>query len=239
MPSHRPVIGITVGTCSTRQQNPRFGTNQVYVRSIEDAGGLAVLIPPMAKRDAVELLDRLDGLMIPGGADVDPSFYGETAAPDVEESDRPRDNLEMALIRAAEKRRMSVFGICRGQQMVNVVHGGTLYQDIRTQTGSKLKHRSPKSQGRDYLSHEVDIEADSWFAETVHSKHLRVNSLHHQAVHGIGRGLRVTAVSPDGIIEGLETADRRVVCVQCHPEELSEIRWARDLFSSFVASCRD
>jgi len=193
----------------------------------------------MAKRDAVELLDRLDGLMIPGGADVDPSFYGETAAPDVEESDRPRDNLEMALIRAAEKRRMSVFGICRGQQMVNVVHGGTLYQDIRTQTGSKLKHRSPKSQGRDYLSHEVDIEADSWFAETVHSKHLRVNSLHHQAVHGIGRGLRVTAVSPDGIIEGLETADRRVVCVQCHPEELSEIRWARDLFSSFVASCRD
>jgi putative glutamine amidotransferase len=239
MPSRRPVIGITVGTCSTRQQNPRFGTNRVYVQSIEDAGGIAVLIPPMARREAVELLDRLDGLMIPGGADVDASFYGETPAPGVEESDKARDNLEMALIRAAEKRRMSVFGICRGQQMVNVVHGGTLYQDIRTQTGSKLKHRSPKSYGRDYLSHEVDIEADSWFAETVHSKHLRVNSLHHQAVHGIGRGLRVTAVSPDGIIEGLETADRRVVAVQCHPEELSEIRWARDLFSSFVASCRD
>jgi putative glutamine amidotransferase len=239
MPSRRPVIGITVGTCSIRQQNPRFGTNQVYVRSVEEAGGIAVLIPPIAKREAVELLDRLDGLMIPGGADVDSSFYGEAPAPGVEESDRPRDNLEMALIRAAEKRHMSVFGICRGQQMVNIAHGGTLYQDITTQTGSKLKHRSPKSRGRDYLAHDVDIEPDSWFAETVHSKHIRVNSLHHQAARTIGRGLRVTALSPDDIIEGLETADRRVVAVQCHPEELSEIPWARDLFRSFVASCRD
>jgi len=239
MPSRRPVIGITVGTCSTRQQSPRFGTNQVYVRSVEDAGGIAVLIPPMPRREAVELLDRLDGLLIPGGADADPSFYGETPAPNLEDPDRPRDNLEVALIRAAEKRQMSVFGICRGQQMVNIAHGGTLYQDIKSQTGSKLKHRSPKSRGRDYLSHDIEIEADSWFAETVHSKHLKVNSLHHQAACGIGRGLRVTALSPDGIIEGLETPDRRVVSVQCHPEELSEIRWARDLFGSFVASCRD
>ncbi len=239
MPSRHPVIGVTVGTSSTKQQTPRFGTNQVYVRSIEDAGGIAILIPPMAKREAVELLDRIDGLMIPGGADVDSSFYGEAPAPGVEEFDRPRDNLEMALIRAAEKRRMSVFGICRGQQMVNITHGGTLYQDIQEQTGSKLKHRSPKSRGRGYLAHDIDIETDSWFAETVHSRHLRVNSLHHQAARTIGRGLRVTAVSPDGIIEGLETPDRRVVAVQCHPEELSEIRWARDLFRSFVASCRD
>lgn len=209
------------------------------MRSIERAGGIAVLIPPMPGREAVSLLDRIDGLLVPGGADIDSGFYGETAAPGVEESDRPRDTLEMALVRAAEKRRLPVFGICRGQQVINVVHGGTLYQDIKTETGSHLKHCSPKSRGRDYLAHDIEIDGDSWFAETASSKHLRVNSLHHQAARTIGRGLRVTARSSDGIVEGLETADRRVVAVQCHPEELSELRWARDLFSSFVASCRD
>ena len=239
MPSRRPVIGLTVGTSSTEKQNPRFGTNQVYVHGIERAGAIAVLIPPMAGRQAATLLDRIDGLLVPGGADIDPGFYGEAPAPGVDESDRPRDSLEMALVRAAEKRRMPVFGICRGQQVINVVHGGTLYQDIKTETGSRLKHRSPKSRGRDYLAHDVEIDGDSWFAETASAKHLRVNSLHHQSARTIGRGLRVTARSSDGIVEGLETADRRVVAVQCHPEELSELRWARDLFSSFVASCRD
>jgi putative glutamine amidotransferase len=239
MSSHRPVIGITVGTCSTSQQTPRFGTNQVYTRSVERAQGIAILIPPMPKREAVALLARLDGLMIPGGADVHPGFYGETPIPNVEDADQPRDNLEMALIRAAEKRRMPVFAICRGQQMVNVVHGGTLYQDIKMQTGSRIKHHSPKAWGRAYLAHEVQIEADSWFAETVHSRQLKVNSLHHQAARKIGHGLRVTALSADGIIEGLETADRRVVAVQCHPEELTDVGWARDLFRSFVSSCRD
>jgi putative glutamine amidotransferase len=239
MSLHRPVIGITVGTCSTSHQTPRFGTNQVYTRSVEQAGGIAILIPPMPSREAVALLDRVDGLMIPGGADVHPGFYGETPIPNVEEADQSRDHLEMALIRAAEKRHIPIFAICRGQQMVNVAHGGTLYQDIRTQTGSRVKHQSPKSRGRAYLAHDVEIEADSWFAETVHSRHLKVNSLHHQAARKIGRGLRVTAISPDGIIEGLETADRRVVAVQCHPEELPDMRWARDLFRSFVVSCRD
>jgi putative glutamine amidotransferase len=239
MSPHRPVIGITVGTCSTSQQTPRFGTNQVYTRSVGQAGGIAILIPPMPEREAVALLDRLDGLLIPGGADVHPGFYGEAPFPNVEEADQSRDNLEMALIRAAEKRRMPIFAICRGQQMVNVVHGGTLYQDIKTQTGSRVKHHSPKSRGRAYLAHDVQIETDSWFAETVHSRQLKVNSLHHQAARKIGRGLRVTALSPDGIIEGLETADRRVVAVQCHPEELPDVGWARDLFRSFVASCRD
>lgn len=239
MSSHRPVIGITVGTCSTSHQTPRFGTNQVYTRSVEEARGTAILIPPMPRRDAIALLDRLDGLMIPGGADVHPGVYGETPMPNVEDADQARDNLEMALIRAAEQRRMPIFAICRGQQMVNVVHGGTLYQDIKTQTGSRVKHHSPKARGRAYLAHDVQIEADSWFAETVRSRHLRVNSLHHQAARDVGRGLRVTAVSQDGIIEGLETADRRVVAVQCHPEELPDVGWARDLFRSFVSSCRD
>jgi putative glutamine amidotransferase len=239
MPSRRPVIGITVGTSSTKRQTPRFGTNQVYVRAVEGAGGIAVLIPPMPKRESIELLDRLDGLLIPGGADADPSLYGEAPAPSIEEWDRPRDDLELALIRAAEKRGMSVFGVCRGQQLINIAHGGTLFQDIKTETGSRIKHRSPKSRGRDYLAHEIEIDGSSWFAETARSKHLTVNSLHHQAARSIGRGLHVTAWSSDGIIEGLETADRRVVAVQCHPEELTEIRWARNLFGSFVASCRD
>src|SRR5258708_28648161 len=179
MPSRRPVIGLTVGTSSTEKQNPRFGTNQVYVHGIERAGAIAVLIPPMAGRQAATLLDRIDGLLVPGGADIDPGFYGEAPAPGVDESDRPRGSLEMALVRAAEKRRMPVFGICRGQQGINVVHGGTLYQDIKTETRRPLKHRSPKSPGREYLAHDVEIDGDSGVAGPALAKRLRGRRLPH------------------------------------------------------------
>jgi putative glutamine amidotransferase len=228
-----------VGTCSTPQQNPRYGTNQVYVASVERAGGTALLIPPIEHGAAVGLLSRLDGLIVPGGADVHPSFYGERVHTTLEDPDQPRDTLEMTMIRAARRRRMPVFGICRGMQMVNVTLGGTLYQDIASDTESKIRHKPPRARGRAFLAHEIDIAPDSWFAETARSKHLAVNSLHHQAVRKVGRGLRVTARSADGIIEGLETPDRRIVCVQCHPEELTTVRWARDLFRAFIASCRD
>jgi len=237
--ARRPVIGITCGTSSKRGQTERYGLNQVYVQSVADAGGAPVLVPPMERTEAVTLLQRLDGLLVPGGADIHPSFYGQRPGAHLEETDKARDSLEMVLIRSATRRCIPVFAICRGMQMLNVAFGGTLYQDIKTETGSKVRHNTPKSWGRDRLAHSVDIEPDSWFAETTHARHLDVNSLHHQAVRDIGRGLRVTATSPDGIIEGLETSDRRVVAVQCHPEELQSLSWARSLFRSFVASARD
>src|SRR5258708_35413796 len=105
MPSRRPVIGLTVGTSSTEKQNPRFGTNQVYVHGIERAGAIAVLIPPMAGRQAATLLDRIDGLLVPGGADIDPGFYGEAPPPRGDPPDRPRDRLVMGRVDATGSER--------------------------------------------------------------------------------------------------------------------------------------
>src|SRR5258708_23072361 len=105
MPSRRPVIGLTVGTSSTEKQNPRFGTNQVYVHGIERAGAIAVLIPPMAGRQAATLLDRIDDLLVPGAADIDPGFYGDAPPPGLYQSDRPRDTLRLPPARAADNSR--------------------------------------------------------------------------------------------------------------------------------------
>lgn len=131
---------------------------------------------------------------------------------------------------------MPTFGICRGMQMINVVCGGTLYQDLPSELPGSLRHSSPSELGRSHLEHDVQINPRSWFAEVAGGTGLVVNSLHHQAVKDIGSGLVVTATSEDGVVEGLETEDRQMVSVQCHSEELLEFAWARSLFESFVAA---
>ena len=230
------MIGITCGTTSTAGQTPRFGTNQVYVAAIAEAGGLAVLLPPPVASRAAELLDRLDGLLIPGGADVDPGRYRAPRSSLVEFTDPARDELESACISEARSRRMPVFGICRGMQMINVAFGGTLYQDLETEFPGALRHATPRERGRSHLEHDIQVRADSWFAEAAGATALHVNSLHHQAVKEVGEGLVITATSEDGVIEGLETPDRQTVAIQCHTEELMDLPWARATFTNFIAA---
>jgi putative glutamine amidotransferase len=233
-----PVIGITSGTTSHEGQTPRFGTNQAYASAIAEAGGVPLLVVPCAPTRAAPILDRLDGLLVPGGADVDPSLYGAVRSEEVVYTDPARDALELECLSEARRRGMPVFGICRGMQIVNVVFGGSLHQDIPMELPGALRHCSSPELGRYHLEHRVQVSAGSWFAEAAGATSLMVNSLHHQAMKDVGEGRVVTAVAEDGVIEALETEDRQTVSVQCHLEELRHLAWACGLFESFVVAAR-
>jgi putative glutamine amidotransferase len=222
----KPRIGIT---CSHLRVE---GYYDPYLRAIASAGAEPVPLeprtPPPDAGGAATMLGRVDGLLLPGGWDVDPMLYGERREEKTVEVDTTLDLTEIALVRGAVSGGVPVFGICRGQQLVNVALGGSLLQHI---DGHDM-HGQPRS----LLAHAIDIDPDSELGHVVSDPALMVNSLHHQAVKKLAPGLRATAHSPDGIIEALESSDGLVVAVQCHPEELvAEQSWARSLFERFVA----
>jgi putative glutamine amidotransferase len=228
----RPLIAVTVGNRRGKNGMARLAVNRQYVDALQGAGADVVLLPP---GPLPPLLDRLDGVMIPGGVDVAPRHYGEEPRPGLGAVDEDLDAIELPLVRAAAERGLPVFGICRGQQVVNVALGGTLYQDIVSDGASSTAHDEPLEKGRDFLAHTIDVEPDSRLCRLLGATHLSVNSFHHQVVRRVAPGLRVTATSEDGLVEGLESADGRVLTIQCHPEELTALAWARSLFGGFVA----
>ncbi|HLQ31877.1 MAG TPA: gamma-glutamyl-gamma-aminobutyrate hydrolase family protein [Chloroflexota bacterium] len=239
----RPLIGITCGTLTPEHGEPAYGANQAYVQALQQAGALVVLIPPGGVAAASALVERLDGLLLPGGADIDPRSYGEEPVDEVTATYPERDELEIAALCAARERGTPVFGICRGQQLINVALGGTLYQDLPSQLTLKhddeaVPHRTARELGRDYLGHEIEVRPESRLRSILGQERLWVNTFHHQAVKSVAPGLMVTATSPDGVTEGLETPDGRILAVQCHPEELTHLEWAAALFRAFVEQAR-
>jgi putative glutamine amidotransferase len=221
----RPRIGLT---CSPLREE---GYYDPYLRAIESAGAEGVVIAPLptqpGRQDTERILSGIDGLMVPGGWDVAPEEYGGNRVTEMTQLDRALDQTEAALVRGAVEAGVPVLGICRGQQLINVALGGSLLQHI----DGHDEHGHPR--GR--LSHVVTVEASSELGQ-VAPHQLMVNSLHHQAVDKLAAGLRATAHSPDGIVEGVESADGMVVAVQSHPEELiADEAWARALFAQFVA----
>jgi putative glutamine amidotransferase len=174
--------------------------------------------------------------VLTGGEDVDPARYGEKRHEKVRFVNAARDATEAALVEAARARRKPVLAICRGVQMLNVALGGTLVQDIPSEVDTKIAH--DEDSPRDLRSHEISIEPDSLIAKAVGTEHLTVNSFHHQSAKRVADGLRVTARSPDGVIEGLESTDDNwwVMGVQWHPEDLTDSPepWDRGLFKAFA-----
>jgi putative glutamine amidotransferase len=232
--SGRPLIGMTAGTPLSYNRVPCYAANQHYVTSLRAAGADVVVLPAGAPVPA-RLLERLDGILFPGGVDVDPASYGEEARPELGAVDPELDALELPLVRAAVDRGLPVLGICRGQQVVNVALGGTLYQDLSAAGVTRRPHHAPLENGRDYLDHEIAVVEGSHLASIVGADRLRVNSFHHQAVRRLAPSLTVGATSPDGVIEATESADGRVLTLQCHPESLSPSHaWAQNLFKAFV-----
>ncbi|MGH2365622.1 MAG: gamma-glutamyl-gamma-aminobutyrate hydrolase family protein [Chloroflexota bacterium] len=235
MEGPRPIIGITCGTVRTGSGNDTYGQRANYAQAIQRAGGLAVLLVPDRAEATLDLLARLDGLLLPGGADVDPGAYGEARLPESGPADAGLDALELSLARLASQRGTPLLGICRGQQAINVALGGSLYQDIGAQMGREIDHRAPRGQPDDFLAHNISLLAGSHLAAVLGTSELRVNSTHHQAVKAVAPVLRQVAQSPDGVVEGLESGDGRILTLQCHPERLQNEVWAQHLFEHFVA----
>lgn len=218
--NQRPRIAITT--------SPRRGEDYYapYRRAVEAAGAEPVELPPGTPE-----LPHVDGLLLPGGWDVDPSLYGEPKDEKVGPIDRALDETELRMFEQARERELPVLGICRGQQVINVAMGGTLLQH--------LDDHDVRGHGRSHLAHTIEVDPSSELGHAAGEHKIRVNSLHHQAVKQLATGLHQTAHGEDGTVEGVESDDGLIVAVQCHPEELTgDLPWARNLFERFVARAR-
>ncbi len=214
----RPLIGMT---CSTHAGTRVLGyrLNQSYARAIAAAGGTPVLLPTLQDREVLRaLFDSLDGLLLPGGTDIQPSIFGSEPHPSLDEVDPPLDEAELLLARWALSEEKPVLGICRGHQVLNVAAGGTLYQDIDSEIPGALVHRVEQ---RSAMAHPIRVEADSRTADVFGATELSVNSMHHQALREVAPGFLVSARAPDTVIEAIERPDHPfALSVQFHPEEL-------------------
>jgi putative glutamine amidotransferase len=235
-----PLIGITTSlTVDTAPE--RAYVNIAYIRAVQQAGGLPLLLPPHLAPDVqVALWQRLDGLVLTGGGDIDPARFGQPRHPRTDEVAPPRDELELGLTRRALDEDVPLFAICRGIQVLNVALGGTLIQDLPSERPGAVVHsqREPRAEP----THAVKVMGEGTrLGQILGSLELNVNSMHHQAIDRLGAGLREVAWAPDGVIEGVEMPgdDRFVLGVQWHPEELvGHDQAARNLFAAIVDAAR-
>jgi putative glutamine amidotransferase len=219
----RPAIGIC-----TALERARWGMwdqeavllSRSYVEAVQHAGALVVMLPPdeLLLEDPGEVLDLLDGLVLAGGADIDPASYGELPHRETLDTVPERDRFEIALVRAAIERDLPVLGICRGMQLINVVYGGTLLQHLPERFGH---HEHLRVAGTfDGADHDVDLSEGSLAARAAGETHHATKSHHHQGIDRLGEGLQISGSSSmDGLPEAIEMPDRRFVLgVQWHPE---------------------
>lgn len=216
----KPVIGLT--TYKQRAQTGVWDVTAaflpaVYFEAVQRAGGIPVLLPPQPVDDEVvgRVLDGLDGIIITGGADVDPARYGQAAAPETDTPQLERDAWEDALLTAAIDRELPFLGICRGMQVLNVNRGGSLHQHVPDVIGNDRFRIG----GGEFATNLVETEPGSEIDALVGAR-LPVKSYHHQALDAVGEGLRVTARTDDGIVQAVELAGVPFgLAVQWHPEE--------------------
>jgi putative glutamine amidotransferase len=244
----RPLIGVTTSEIRrTESVEPipqaeppaRFemALGIPYLRGLEAAGSLPLVMPPL-HLDAIEpLLDRVDGVCLSGGPDLDPDGYDAEPHPQLGPTEPELDRFELAMARRADARGMPVLAICRGTQALNVVRGGSLHQHL-PEISTEIAHRQ-RLPG-DQTSHPVEIDPESKLAVALGATEIDVNSFHHQAIDRLGDGLAVSARAPDGTIEGVEDPSRPfLIGVQWHAETLIHRPYEAALFRNFVDACRD
>ncbi|MBR3765430.1 MAG: gamma-glutamyl-gamma-aminobutyrate hydrolase family protein [Clostridia bacterium] len=214
--------------------------NPCYPDALLRAGGTPLLLPQTGDASAVARYAQLiDGLLLSGGDDIDPARYGEAQSWSCGDICPQRDEFELALCREVLRLGKPIFGICRGIQLLNVALGGTLYQDLKSEWPGSLAHQ--QHQKPEYTSHPVSIVSDTQLQHILETDMLAVNSHHHQAVKELAPELRVSALSPDGVIEAVEHMQLPFcLAVQWHPERLAW-RPGQDahtaLFRAFVEAC--
>ncbi len=220
----------------TRWSNDAVASPRGYTDAVERAGGNAAVLPPvpLSHDHAAELLTRFDGLLLTGGADVNPELYGEKPHPETFGVDAVTDQFELALFEAAVAADLPVLGVCRGMQVINVARGGTLIQHI-TAREDLIAHGDPRVEGSGAL-HDVEIEPGTRLAKALGAPETQAMSHHHQALKRLGGGLTATARTSDQLIEAVELDDASwVVAVQWHPEETAQADPVQQhLFDAFV-----
>ncbi len=216
MTAASPIIGVTVGRLPASRRD-RDGTDHDYAAAVVLAGASPVLLPAALGMDFAAVADRLDGLLLTGGGDIDPARYGAEVAPETAAVDPDRDEVELGLVQAALDRGLPVLAICRGAQLLNVALGGTLHQHLPDLSAAVHQHPEP----RQFLAHEVAVEPGSRLSAVLGRTRLAVNSMHHQAIDRPASALRIVGRAPDGTIEAAEDPDRPVLAVQWHPENLA------------------
>ena len=238
----RPLIGVTTselrrGNLATLQRHsepihPEMALGMTYLRAIDRAGGMPVVLPPVGLDAMDDLIARLDGICLSGGPDLDPEAYGAPERHAELGPTEPRlDTFELAVARAADARGLPILGVCRGAQALNVARGGSLLQHVPGH-----RQTAPGWQ----VAHEVSVEPASRLAGVLGGNTLSVNSFHHQAVERLGSGFHAVAWAADGTIEGIEAAGERLVLgVQWHAETLDEVGEAHArLFGALVEAAR-
>ncbi len=234
-----PIIGITSRQPVIKTSGGELEAhvvNRVYTDAIVRCGGTPILLTPVASEKTPRILDRIDGLVLSGGGDIDPSFYGGKLHDNMYAIDSQRDEFEFALVRGAQQRLMPTLAICRGLQVTNVALGGSLIEDIPTEVGSN-DHAVPGPEVVD-CHQNVTIEPTSLVAQTIGDVTACVNSIHHQAVRDVASGLVAKGWTKDGVIEVLDPEDHSwpLLAVQWHPEYLAvnDDQASLALFTSLV-----
>lgn len=226
---------------SISEKEKAKGQESSYFKALLAAGArpdeIQTVMPP---GNGVPSSGDFDGLLLAGGEDVDPELYGERVKYDSVKINRARDDFEMALLQNGLRSRLPILGICRGIQLINVQFGGTLYQDLKSDTALEIDHK--QQVGRSATTHTVTVTEPDSVLHGFFTGLCRVNSLHHQAIRHLGRGLKATAHSEDELYEAVELAEEYpfFLAVQWHPEEMiGEHPEQLRIFQEFVARCRD
>ena len=236
----RPIIGLTH---SIQLDEKKLYMPMSYSNAVREAGGTPVLLPITRDADVIEsYADLVDGILFSGGDDINPRSYGEDQLWPCGDVCPLRDDFEIQLARTLLRKHPDkpVLGVCRGEQVLNVALGGTLYQDVKSQLSGCICHQ--QHQIAPYASHKVCIDPDTRLHAIFGAEEILVNSHHHQAVKDVAEGLRITARAADGVVEAFEKPDHPYfVAVQWHPERLverEENAAHRNLFKTFVDACR-
>ncbi len=230
----KPLIGLTLDLENTQTYSkyPWYALRENYCSSISLFGGIP--FPLVYDNKSINsIIDILDGLVITGGAfDIHPKYYSEKKKYENLVIKNSRTNFEISLCKLALKKNIPILGICGGQQLINIVYGGSLYQDIKKDLGTNIDHeqKNPRNQ----VSHAVNLNIESNLYKIIRSKKIRVNSAHHQAIKTPGKGLIINALAPDGVIEGIEDKSKNFCLgIQWHPEFLIKSS-DNKIFESFI-----